>query len=176
MGRSVLVGRIRRPHGRDGAVLVQPETDDPEGVYRPGRSFAVFDAPEGLPDRVTLDAAGWSPKGWRLGFRELPDRGVAQRYVGCGLELDEEELAALEPDEYFLHDLVGLEVQDADGVRVGRVEWFFDRPGQPVLVVVDDRADTAIERLVPFSSAIVSDVDLEAGILRLDPPPGLLDL
>ncbi len=59
---------------------------------------------------------------------------------------------------------------------MGRVDWVFDRPGQPVLVVVDDRGDRKTERLIPFSAAIIQSVDIEAGIVRIDPPPGLLDL
>ncbi len=172
---QVVVGTVRRAHGMKGQLLVHPETDDPEGVYRAGRLFAVPDAPEGLVSRLTLASAGWSARGWRLGFAEIGDREAAESYAGCTLEVDEQELAALEENEFFLHDLVGLDVQDAEG-SVGRVDWVFDRPGQPVLVVVDDRGDRETERLIPFNAAIIRSVDIEAGIVRIDPPPGLLDL
>lgn len=172
---QIVVGTMRRAHGMKGQLLVHPETDDPEGVYRAGRVFAVPDAPEGRSSTLTLTSAGWSAKGWRLGFAEIADREAAEGYAGCTLAVDEEELDALEANEFFLHDLVGLDVQDAEG-SVGRVDWVFDRPGQPVLVVVDDRDDRETERLIPFSAAIIQSVDIEAGIVRIDPPPGLLDL
>lgn len=158
-----------------GQLLVHPETDDPEDVYRAGRVFAVPDAPESHSSRLTVASAGWSAKGWRLGFMEIGDRGVAEGYAGCTLTVAQEELAALGANEFFLHDLVGLDVRDAEG-SVGRVDWVFDRPGQPVLVVVDDRGDRETERLIPFNAAIIESVDVEAGIVRIDPPPGLLDL
>jgi 16S rRNA processing protein RimM len=144
---------------RKGAACARDEGPAP-GASRNGRPGA---------------SAGWSAKGWRLGFAEIGDREAAESYAGCILELDEEELPALEENEFFLHDLVGLDVQDAEG-SVGRVDWVFDRPGQPVLVVVDDRGDRKTERLIPFSAAIIQSVDIEAGIVRIDPPPGLLDL
>lgn len=173
---QVVVGTVRRAHGMKGQLLVHPDTDDPEGVYEAGRVFAVPDAPESLPARLTLASAGWSAKGWRLGFAEIGDRETAESYAGCTLQVGEEELAALGENEFFLHDLVGLDVRDAAGSSVGRVDWVFDRPGQPVLVVVDDRGDREREFLIPFSAAIVRSVDIEAGIVRIDPPPGLLDL
>ncbi len=159
-----------------GQLLVHPETDDPEGVYQVGKAFTVPDAPKGRVSQLTLASAGWSAKGWRLGFAEISDREAAESFAGCTLEVAEEELAALAENEFFLHDLIGLDVQDAQGGTVGRVDWVFDRPGQPVLVVVDDRGDRKTERLIPFSAAIIQSVDIEAGIVRIDPPPGLLDL
>lgn len=173
---QIVVGTVRRAHGMKGRLLVHPETDDPEGVYRAGRVFAVADAPENLLSRLTLASASSSAKGWRLGFEEISDREAAESYSGCVLEVPEEELAALGEKEYFVHDLVGLDVQDTAGSSVGHVDWIFDRPGQPVLVVVDDRGGRETERLVPFSSAIVQGVDMDAGVVRIDPPPGLFDL
>ncbi len=171
---QVVVGTVRRAHGMKGQLLVHPETDDPEGVYEVGRVFAVSDAPEGRVSQLTLSSAGWSAKGWRLGFAEIGDRDAAESFAGCTLEVAEEELAALRENEFFLHDLVGLDVEGPEG-SVGRVDWVFDRPGQPVLVVVDDRGDRETERLIPFTAAIIQSVDIEAGIVRIDPPPGLLD-
>ena len=173
---QVVVGRVRRPHGLEGALLVNPETDHPEEVYRPGQVFAVSDVAKDLPRRLTLETAASGAKGWRLGFEEIGDRETAGRYAGGALELAEEELAALDENEFFLHDLVGLAVRDVDGHVLGRVDWVFDRPGQPVLVVLDERDDRREERLIPFSSAIVRSVDIEAGVVHIDPPPGLLDV
>ena len=176
MGDPVVVATVRRPHGLEGGLLVHPETDDPEGVFLPGRIFGVREAPEGCPERLTLESAGPGPKGWRLRFREIGQRELAKRCVGCALELDGDLLADLEEDEFFLHDLVGLEVRDVSGGLVGTVDWVFDRPGQAVLVVVGEREGRSAERLIPFTAEIVRGVDLDAGVVRIDSPPGLLDI
>ncbi|MEE9577750.1 MAG: ribosome maturation factor RimM [Gemmatimonadota bacterium] len=175
--RDIVVGFVRRPHGLDGELLVHPETDDPAETFRPGRMFRVGDPPEGMPAVLTLESAGPQSRGWRLKFREIGDVEGAESYAGCSLELSEEELVKLSQNEFFLHDLIGLEVRQTGGASIGHVEWVIDRPGQPVLVVAkDDNKGVGSERMIPFSPAIVSEVDLEARVIRIDPPPGLLDV
>ena len=169
----VVVGAIRRAHGLDGDLLVQPETDHPDWTYRSGLVFRASDAPEGSPTGLTLEWAKAHARWWRLHFREINDRETAESYAGCRLELPEHELADLAENEFFLHDLVGLEVKQSDGEAVGRVDWVFDRPGQPLLVVKEEREGS--EKLIPFTPAIVAGVDLKEGVIRVDPPPGLLD-
>jgi 16S rRNA processing protein RimM len=169
----VVVGAIRRAHGLEGGLLVQPETDSPGATYRTGLVFRVPDAPAGKPTELTLSSADPHAKRWRLHFREIGDRETAESYAGCALELPEHELAELAENEFFLHDFIGLEVRGSDGEPIGRVDWVFDRPGQPLLVVKDDDEDA--ERLIPFTPAIVTAVDLEAGVIHMDPPPGLLE-
>ncbi|MEJ2343412.1 MAG: ribosome maturation factor RimM [Gemmatimonadales bacterium] len=117
---QVVVGTVRRAHGMKGQLLVHPETDDPEGVYQVGNAFTVPDAPKGRVSQLTLASAGWSAKGWRLGFAEISDREAAESFAGCTLEVAEEELAALAENEFFLHDLIGLDVQDAQGASTSK--------------------------------------------------------
>ncbi len=175
--RDIVVAFVRRPHGLDGELLVHPETDDPAETFRPGRTFRVGDPPEGMAAVLTLESAGPQSRGWRLQFREIGHLEGAERYAGCSLALSEEELVELADNEFFLHDLIGLEVREIDGGSIGHVEWVIDRPGQPVLVVAEDENEgVGSERMIPFSPAIVSEVDLEAGVIRIDPPPGLLDV
>lgn len=171
--RRLVVGTVRRAHGLAGDVLVQPETDDPDRTYRPGLAFGVPDAPEGGSAVLTLDSAKAHARLWRLRFREIEDREGAESYVGCVLELPAHELAGLAENEFFLHDLVGLEARGRDGELIGRVDWIFDRPGQPLMVLKGER--DGAEMLIPLTAAIVAGVDLEAGVIRLDPPPGLLE-
>ena len=175
--RDIVVGFVRRPHGLDGELLVHPETDDPAETFRPGRMFRVGDPPEGMPAVLTLESAGPQSRGWRLKFREIGDVEGAESYAGCSLELSEEELVKLSQNEFFLHDLIGLEVREIGGRSIGHVVWVMDRPGQPVLVVAEGENEGVVsERMIPFSPAIVSEVDLEARMIRIDPPPGLLDV
>ena len=169
---GIVVGLIRRAHGLDGDLLVQPETDDPPSTYRRGLEFRVT-PPRSGPAELTLEEASAHGRHWRLRFREIGDRETAESYAGCMLELPEEELVELAQGEFFLHDLVGLEVKGPDGESLGRVDWVFDRPGQPLLVVREEQDGG--ERLIPFAPAIVAGVDLEEGVIRVDPPPGLLE-
>jgi 16S rRNA processing protein RimM len=76
-----------------------------------------------------------------------------------------------DPDEFYDHQLIGLGVVTAAGDAVGEVTDVLHH-GQDLLVV---RRGPRDETLVPFVSAIVTDVDVPGGRLVIDPPPGLLD-
>ena len=76
-----------------------------------------------------------------------------------------------DPDEFHDSELVGLTVRTVDGTEIGVVEDV-SHSGQDLLTV---RAGTR-EILVPFVRAIVTDVDVKAGVLTIDPPTGLIDL
>ena len=76
-----------------------------------------------------------------------------------------------DPEEFYDHQLVDLAVQSADGTVVGTVTGVLHLPEQDSLVVdVEGR-----EVIVPFVEALVPDVDLAAGHVRLSDVPGLLD-
>ena len=78
-----------------------------------------------------------------------------------------------DPDEFRDHELIGLSVRTCAGDPVGEVTDVLHY-GQDLLVVRrSDGGDG--ESLVPFVRAIVPEVDVAAGVLVIDPPPGLLD-
>jgi 16S rRNA processing protein RimM len=78
-----------------------------------------------------------------------------------------------DPDEYWDHQLIGLTAALPSGEAVGVVDDVVHVPGSDLLVV---RRTDGSEVLVPFVSAIVPSVDLAAGRLVVDPPPGLLEV
>jgi 16S rRNA processing protein RimM len=76
------------------------------------------------------------------------------------------------PDDFYDTDLVGLQASTVDGRALGPVTDVHHGPAGDYLAVrVGGR-----ERLIPFVAAIVPEVDLAAGTVRIDPPEGLLDL
>jgi len=103
----------------------------------------------------------------------VEDRNQAEALRGLRLYLPRAALPEPEPDEYYHADLIGLAATLADGTPVGRVRAVHDFGAGASLEL--DRSD-ASPVLVPFTRGIVPIVDLAAGRLVLDPPPGLLDL
>jgi 16S rRNA processing protein RimM len=90
------------------------------------------------------------------------------------LVLDSAEIPAPDdPDEFYDHQLIGLGVVTAAGDAVGEVTDVLHH-GQDLLVVRRKPA-AGTDALIPFVSAIVTDVDVAGGRLVIDPPPGLLD-
>jgi len=172
----VIVGRVGRPHGIRGEVVIGVRTDQPDlrfavgSVVDASRS-AESDRPAG---RTPLEIATlrWHSGQLLVGFAGITDRTAAGELTGSWLSVDSSQLPATsDPDEFRDHDLIGLSVRTTAGEPVGVVTDMLHY-GQDLLVV--RRADGG-ESLVPFVKALVPEVDLGAGVLVIDPPPGLLD-
>ena len=120
----------------------------------------------------SLQAPGWHSGELLVRFEGVRDRDAAGELRGIWLIVDSSTLAPSDdPDEFHDSELVGLTVRTVDGTEVGVIEDVL-HSGQDLLAV---RAGTR-EILVPFVKAIVTDVDVKAGVLTIDPPTGLIDL
>jgi 16S rRNA processing protein RimM len=166
---QVTVGRIGRPHGIRGAVVVGVRTDEPELRFAVGSRLDT-DRPE--PGSLTVAATRWHSGELLVRFEGYRDRTAAEELRGISLSIDSGTLAPTgDPDVFHDHELIGLTVRTADGTEIGVVEDVL-HPAQDVLSI---RAASG-EILVPFVKAIVTEVDVANGVLVIDPPPGLLDL
>lgn len=163
----VVVGRVGRPQGIKGEVTVEVRTDDPDARFAPGATLLSEEGP--LTVAQARDHSG------RLVvlFEGVADRNAAELLRGRLLQVDARTLPVLEDeDEFYDSELVGLAAATADGRDLGRVKEVLHLPHGDVLVL----AAEGREYLVPFVKAIVPEVDLGAGRLVVEPPPGLLDL
>jgi 16S rRNA processing protein RimM len=97
-------------------------------------------------------------------YEGIESREDAMRYRGREISVPRDELPATAADEVYLHEVVGLEVVNRRGERLGVVEGVSESGIQPVLRVVAGR----VERLIPFVPQIVQEVDLEASRLVVD--------
>lgn len=164
---TVVVGRISKAHGIRGELAVQVRTDEPERRFAPGSSLVC--------GARTLTVASVRQHQGRLLvlFDEVPDRTAAEALHGSVLEA---RVAADErpddPEEFYDRQLVGLAVLTADGQQIGAVTAVVHLPEQDTLAI--DSAGREV--LVPFVEALVPEVDLAAGTLRLADVPGLVDL
>ena len=168
---QIAVGQIARAHGIRGDVTVVVRTDEPDVRFVPGTTLATEP-----PDRgpLTVAATRWPSGRLIVTFEGVRDRTAAEDLRGTLLVLDSDQIPAPDdPDEFYDHQLIGLSVVTAAGDAVGEVTDVLHH-GQDLLVVRRGPG-TAGETLVPFVSAIVTDVDVAGGQLVIDPPPGLLD-
>ena len=166
---QVTVGRIGRPHGIRGDVVVGVRTDEPELRFAVGSRLDT-DPPDTGP--LTVAAMRWHSGELLVRFEGYRDRTAAEGLRGTWLRVDLSTLAPSDdPDVFHDHELIGLTVRTVDGTDVGVVEDVL-HPAQDVLAV----RGASGEILVPFVRTIVTDVDIKAGVVTIDPPPGLLDL
>ena len=162
---KIAVGRINGTWGVRGHVKVTPLTSNPER-FRAGATLIVRGE-----RRLVLEVA--TPQGYPcVRFQGYEDATAAEVLRGELIEIEERELAPLEEGEYYVHDLIGLEIVDREGARLGRLADVLTTGANDVYVV---RREGTQEELIPAIPDVVLDVDLEAGRMTVDPLPGLFD-
>jgi 16S rRNA processing protein RimM len=169
----VIVGRVGRPHGIRGEVVIGVRTDEPELRFAVGAVVGAGPTSDGDPaSDLRVASARWHSGQLLVAFAGVTDRTAAGELTGSWLSVEASQLPATQdPDEFRDHELIGLSVRTPEGQAVGVVADVLHY-GQDLLVV---RRPEGGESLVPFVKALVPEVDLGAGVLIIDPPPGLLD-
>jgi len=164
------VGRLLRPWGLDGALVVQSLTDDVGRFARLGEVWLKRDQ-----GRVSARVTACRPQGAHtlLWFDCAPTRTEAEGLVGATVEVSLDQAEPLPSGSYYRHDLVGLRVLTVAGAELGRVVSILETGAADVLVVGDD---AGAEVLLPAARNVVVDVDLVTGVLTVDPPEGLIEL
>ncbi|WP_431948178.1 ribosome maturation factor RimM [Actinacidiphila sp. bgisy167] len=167
---QLVVGRIGRAHGIKGEVSVEVRTDEPELRLAPGAVLVTDPASAGP---LTVETGRVHSGRLMLRFAGVKDRNGAEalRNVLLIAEVDPEETPE-DPEEFYDHQLVDLDVVTADGTEIGRIKEISHLPYQDLLVV--ERPDGS-EVMVPFVAEIVPEIDLERQRAVVTPPPGLLD-
>ena len=166
----VLVGRVARPHGLRGEVVVEPETDFVEERFARGGRLWVEDG--GAP--VALTVASMRMHGPRplVAFAGRARREDAEALAGRELRVPEDALRPLPEGQYYHHQLRGCRVETTAGALVGVVARVDGSAGDGCLVVDGPGGEV----LVPLAGDICVAVDVAARCIRIAPPDGLLEL
>lgn len=154
----VPIGRIVGTFGLRGAVKVVPMTGFPER-FEEGKTVYL----QGRPRKILRHA--WHKtqvRIWLEGFRRLEE---AEPIVGELLYVPEEDVPPLDPDEYMVRDLIGLDVFSEEGRFLGRVEEVLPTPAHDLYRV--GRA------LVPAVKEFVVSIDLDRRRVTIRLIPGL---
>lgn len=168
------IAQIVRPHGRRGDVRLRLLTDHPETLTAAKKIYLCRD-PDDTVEVKPLDVGSVRKHqgAFLMKLDGVDDITGAQVLRGWYVCLPEEDLLPLADGEFFLHDLIDLEVRDHLGNSVGRTDQIMETGGTPVLVVHGAEGE---EILIPFSPESVRDVDLEQKLLILMHLPGLLKI
>ncbi|MFJ4857644.1 MULTISPECIES: ribosome maturation factor RimM [unclassified Streptomyces] len=167
---QLVVARIGRAHGIKGEVTVEVRTDEPELRLGPGAVLATEPASTGP---LTIETGRVHSGRLLLRFEGVRDRTAAEALRNTLLisEVDPDELPE-DPEEFYDHQLMDLDVVLADGTEIGRITEITHLPSQDLFIV--ERPD-GTEVMIPFVEEIVSEIDLEEQRAVITPPPGLID-
>ena len=161
----VLVGLVGAPFGVKGWAHVRSYTDPPENLlgYEPWQLRRNSGPTEADWERIEVEVERHAG-GLIARFDGVRDREAAVELRGSGIGVSASVLPAPEEGEYYWRDLIGAEVANKAGVRLGKVQRLFATPAHDVLVVADDVG----ERLIPFVEEWVIDVMPGSGRVVVD--------
>lgn len=155
------IGRLGSPNGLKGFIGIY--VDDADTVLlEPGQTVFLNG------DDFRIRALRRGDKGWQVAFEGRPDRNSVDPLRGAQVFVPGRR--DLEEDEFWIEDLVGLDVSDDRGVSLGTVTAVVSGPAQDRLVVSGDLG--VLE--VPFVSDLVPVVDTVAGKVEIKWVEGLL--
>ncbi|MGC4028152.1 MAG: ribosome maturation factor RimM [Steroidobacteraceae bacterium] len=164
------VGQVGSAHGIRGELTVRSFTDPPEAVldYEPWRLVP----PRGEPRTVRIEHAAWHGDRLRIKLEGIDDRNAAEVLRGWWVQVPREQLPPLGEREHYRDDLLGFEVWNLEGERLGKLDYFVDLPTGSVMVI-SEGAKGSREHWVPAGPPHLKQVDVVAGRLVVDWPSEL---
>jgi 16S rRNA processing protein RimM len=161
------VGKVRRPHGVTGYVLVEIYTDFPERL-RP--QAMVYAGEQHLP--LTIKQQRSHNDGVLLAFEGFSTPEQVGRFRNQILYIKSSETEGLPAGEYYFHELLGLCALDENDELLGEVTEIMETGANDVYVVTND---SGRELLLPAIPEVVLNVDLVSKSMKVHLLPGLLD-
>ena len=171
---TVAVGRVLRPHGLRGEVVVAVLTDAPRR-FDPGSALVL--TREGRPPLELVVAARRAEASPRVGqatvllrFGGIEDREAAVALRGGWLEIDRSLVPPAPPGTYYHYELLGCRCASG-GEDLGEVVEVVEDGGGLLLVISDGRRELP----VPFAARFLRAVDVERARIELELPAGLIE-
>lgn len=164
----VLVGRIGRPHGVRGEVVVESESDVPER-FSVGAELELVTA-QGRRS-VRLEAVRTHRQRLLVRFEGIADRDEAESLRGATLEVSVDRTPPPEADTYYYFELAGCRCRDRLHGDLGRVVDLIEDGGGLLLEVSDGERTL----MIPFVRRFLVAVDRGARAIELDLPAGLIE-
>ena len=164
----LVVGKLRRPHGLRGDMIMTVWTDFPERL-EPGFELFVGDNHKSL----IIKSVRWHGQNMLIDFEGYIDREQVGVFRNQTVSVRTDDIPALEDGEYYIHELIGLRVvHNEDDVFLGTVNKIIETgAANDVFLVV---ADDGKELLLPDIESVIEEIDIEKNEMRVNLIKGLL--
>lgn len=163
----VLIGKFRRPHGIRGEVRMTVLTDFPE-LISPGQ---VIYAGERY-SAYTVREIRWHGGDILVSLKELPDRTAVEIFRNVMVYMKSEDMPELPEGDYFIHQLVGMEVITDQGEKLGTLKEILITGANDVYLVESPEGK---ELLIPAIEDVVLNINQDSGQILVHIISGLLD-
>lgn len=165
------VGKIVNTQGIKGEVRVISRTDFPDKRYKKGSKLLLEQ--EGKKSIELTVASHRKHKTFDiLSFENHQSINDVEKYRDGILKVTEDQLGELPENEYYLHQIIGLTVQDEEGSTIGKVTEVLSPGANDVWVIQRSKQK---DLLIPYIEDVVLKVDLEQQLVTIHVMEGLLD-
>jgi len=162
------VGVITQTHGVRGEVKVFPTTDD-VNRFKKLKQVILDTGKETMP--LEIQSVKFFKQFVILKFKGIDNINDIEKYKRCSLYVTREHAVALEEDEYFIADMIGMEVCTEDGSIFGTLRDVIETGANDVYVI--ENAEHG-EVLVPAIKECIRSVDIEKGQMMIHLMDGLI--
>jgi 16S rRNA processing protein RimM len=165
----VALGEIVATHGIEGWLKLNPYNPNSPTVFSAREIILESD---GVRSPQRLQAVKPHKKQLLIRIEGVDGIDEAKQWIGSIVSVAETQLEPLGPDEYYYYQVVGLDVFDTEGNRIGKITRLTSTPAGDLYVVEGE----AKEHLIPVTKEIVEKIDFDSGKIIINPPEGLLEL
>ena len=155
--KKVVIGKISAPHGVRGEVRIVPLTDFPERFENLKTVFLEDDS------KMELESVKFSNKFIIAKFKNINSRNDIEIFNGKLLMLNRSDIPSLPEGEYYNFDIIGLEVIDNKGSKLGKITEVLKTGSNDVYVVEGKK-----QILVPALKNVVKEINLTDGFMKVE--------
>ena len=169
MEQLLQVGVITQTHGVHGEVKVFPTTDDPERFL--DLEYVFLDTGR-EKKKLTIQSVKFFKQFVILKFKGINNINDIEKYKRCALLVDRENAVELEEDEYFIADMIGMNVFTEDGELFGTLKDVIETGANDVYIINSKKHG---EVLIPAIKECILDVNVKEGRMLVHLMEGLID-
>ncbi|MBN1230951.1 MAG: 16S rRNA processing protein RimM [Anaerolineales bacterium] len=161
----LVIGRLQRPHGITGEIIMGLLTDFPERIKKGKKVFLGEDHLE-----VKINSVKDHPKGVMITFAGFTSREDIAEYTNSYVYVSLDDIPSLPDGEYYHHQLLGMSVHSQEGEVLGVVSEILETGANDVFLVLDPEGK---EILVPNIDHVVLKVDVNKKIIEINRLKGI---
>ena len=161
MEEKIVMGKILGPHGIKGWIKIHPFTEKKDSLI--DHKILMASKDEKLWQSFEVESMDVGDNFILAKFKGVDDRNAAEKLNKFFISLDKSSLPKLDENNYYWHELIGLDVKNNEGMHFGKVDSLIETGANDVLVVLGDK-----EYLIPYIKQVILEVNLETNMIRVD--------
>jgi len=168
--KYIILGKLNAHHGVKGWLKIYSYTDPKENILSYKKVYVFKEGKSEYWKEIEFSEGRIQGKGIVAHIKDCNSREASEQFIGSSVGILKEDLKALEEDEIYWHDLIGLTVINQEGITLGKIESMLATPANDVMVIKPAKGsiDLQKEYLIPYIKQFVLEVDTKLGEVEVD--------